>query len=516
MTNNDKENIENIERAILGMIFLGNLSVKDNLLDKGIKADFFYNEKHKNIFSALSQMQAANINVDFMTFNSYITSNHIAGCGDAGYIAGLTNELPSTANADYYINQFIENYRNRIAKEKIQKLYTDLQNNKTSGAKLDGLIQELNDLNNNVFYELTASDYEKNNAFNDLCYFVDDIENGNTTPPIKTGFDNLDTVLDGGLYTGLYSIGALSSAGKTTLCLQIADQIAKAGNDVLIFSLEMAKKELLAKSLSRTTYQLNKINAITTRQILRLNKQELGNDKINNLNNALQDYGKYSKNIFFNIGIGDIGTDKIRKVINTHIHHRNKKPIVFIDYLQILAPPSDRLTDKQVIDKNIVELKRIARDFDIPVFVISSFNRDSYKKEVSLASFKESGAIEYTADVLIGLQPLGMSDKEDENTKLLAYNESLAGNGREIAMDIKVLKYRTGAKGKTELLYKPMFETYRAPQKEETRKYLLADINAGLNKKDPAPVINKNIDNFSKKGKQNYLSQIMNNNDEED
>ena len=104
--------------------------------------------------------------------------------------------------------------------------------------------------------------------------FKNDIAKSKDTPVISTGFEILDDKLDGGLYPGLYVIGAISSLGKTTLVLQIADQIAKAGQDVLFFSLEMARNELMAKSISRQTY-INTLatsgaaeNAKTTRGIL--------------------------------------------------------------------------------------------------------------------------------------------------------------------------------------------------------------------------------------------------------
>ena len=48
------------------------------------------------------------------------------------------------------------------------------------------------------------------------------------------------------------------------------------------------------------------------------------------------------------------------------------KPVVLIDYLQILAPYSDKLTDKQSVDKNILELKRLSRDYKIPIIIIKN------------------------------------------------------------------------------------------------------------------------------------------------
>ena len=91
---------------------------------------------------------------------------------------------------------------------------------------------------------------------------------------ICTNFNDFDNALDGGLYSGLYFIGAISSLGKTTFCLQIADQIARQKQDVLIFSLEMARDELMAKSVSRLTFinaqkqNLSSKNAKSVRGIL--------------------------------------------------------------------------------------------------------------------------------------------------------------------------------------------------------------------------------------------------------
>ena len=59
----------------------------------------------------------------------------------------------------------------------------------------------------------------------------------------------------------------------------------------------------------------------------------------------------------------------------------------------------------------------MSRDYRLPIIGISSFNRDNYTAPVNLASFKESGAIEYSSDVLIGLQYEGMDYQEGEADK---------------------------------------------------------------------------------------------------
>ena len=62
-------------------------------------------------------------------------------------------------------------------------------------------------------------------------------------------------------------------------------------------------------------------------------------------------------------------------------------------------------------------LKEISRNYHTPVFAISSFNRASYKDPVNMASFKESGAIEYSSDVLLALQFKGMDNEKKKDSK---------------------------------------------------------------------------------------------------
>ena len=96
--------------------------------------------------------------------------------------------------------------------------------------------------------EIERLTYLQTSAQGHLQAFVDGIAESVNTPCLPTGFDALDRALDGGLYEGLYIVGAISSLGKTTLVTQIGDQIASGGQDVLVFSLEMARAELMKDS----------------------------------------------------------------------------------------------------------------------------------------------------------------------------------------------------------------------------------------------------------------------------
>ena len=75
-----------------------------------------------------------------------------------------------------------------------------------------------------------------------------------------------------------------------------------------------------------------------------------------------------------------------------------------MDYLQIIPARNDRQTDKQKTDDIIRGLKKMQSDNKLVCFVISALNRSNYLAPVDFESFKESGGIEYTADVVLGLQ----------------------------------------------------------------------------------------------------------------
>ena len=299
--------------------------------------------------------------------------------------------------------------------------------------------------------------------------FLDDIKSSINTPAIPTGFKKLDAALGGGLFEGLYVVGAISSLGKTTLVMQIADQIAQGGHDVLIFSLEMARTELMAKSISRHTIievlaqNLDRSHAKTQLGITDFSRYKNYNETERAIiGKAIKAYGEYSNQLYIYEGIGNIGVEQVRQTVKNHIFFTGKTPVVIVDYLQILAPHDVRATDKQNTDKAVLELKRLSRDYKLPVLTISSFNRESYKSAVSMASFKESGAIEYSSDVLIGLGFEGIEFKRDGNgVKDYEQVEMLyQKNPRKI--ELKLLKNRRGQlNDKVPFDYYPMFNLFR-------------------------------------------------------
>lgn len=318
----------------------------------------------------------------------------------------------------------------------------------------------------------------KDNAYGYMPSFLKEIRESKNATYYPTGFKALDMLLDGGLHAGLHTVGAVSSLGKTSFTLQIADQVAAAGNPVLIFSLEMARKELIAKSVSRYSFIVSEASgdwrhrtAKTTRGVLDGSRYaNYSREDIICLESAV---GKYADNvaerIYITEGLGDVGVSQIRQKVERFIRVKEQKPLVLVDYLQILQPEDIHMTDKQAVDKSVLELKKLSRDFNIPVVVISSFNRENYYSPVNLTSFKESGAVEYSSDILIGLQYRGMDWKDGEtekqrNSRIRDLNKTLlrlAKEGSAQEIQLKVLKNRNGSKGDCFFNYWPMFNIFK-------------------------------------------------------
>lgn len=309
--------------------------------------------------------------------------------------------------------------------------------------KVQGKLEEI---------EIEKAKYIETNISSHIPLFKEWVNSGKDKKVISTGFTNLDEYLDGGLYDGLYILGAISSLGKTTFAIQIADHLSSQGHDVLYISLEMSMYEIMAKSISRHTLLLCKNNdsdsfkpelvktlAKTTRDITVGSKYDKYSDEVKKaIEEAAENYTNHSKNLWVIEGLGNIGATEIREMVQKHQQFTGSAPVVIIDYLQIIAP-YEKLTEKQSMDKTVMELKRISRDFKTPVLAISSLNRASYDKSINMTGFKESGGIEYSADVLFGLQLKGVEGQDFDVEK------AKIKNPREI--ELKILKNRNGKTG---------------------------------------------------------------------
>lgn len=279
----------------------------------------------------------------------------------------------------------------------------------------------------------------------------------------------------GGIHSGLYIIAAASSLGKTTFALQIADGFAADGKDVIFFSMEQSRLEMFSKSVARIAAK-NRIEdgteptsadfkgspcaiAIRSDNLTVAQQKEAYTAQREYIDTISDRMSIIEANMQCNVSY-------IADYVQRYIDRTGTRPIIFIDYLQILQPSSARRSDKEKIDENVTALKQMARDFNITVFLISALNRGGYYNSVGFESLKESGSIEYTADVVWGLQPDCISEKTSLFNSAAKHEEkkdeidkAMKKNPRTI--ELKCQKNRNGAmKFNCKFAYYPACDLY--------------------------------------------------------
>ena len=276
--------------------------------------------------------------------------------------------------------------------------------------------------------------------------------------PTATGFSQLDNLLHGGIHNGkLYVLGAMPGIGKTTFCIQLADQLSQAGKEILFFSLEMSEDQILERLLVQKAGQIELTSHKSCATALRLAEKISCGCPDNEFDDAEKElhevtgqaFQAYAHNFEIITSISQI--KDIHNKVKDRIRQTGHHPVVFIDYLQLI-PTSSFLSERAAVDDIVQGIINLKKELNVPVICISSLNRTSYDQPVRMGSFKESGFIEFAADVLLGLQPFyfqQLASQPDskksafEAEQKQAFEKNLSNN-IPTQIDLVLLKNRAG------------------------------------------------------------------------
>lgn len=308
---------------------------------------------------------------------------------------------------------------------------------------------EREDNNSGILWERM----KKKSIENEINGLLDEIDRTANQEIIPTGFPQLDELLSGGLHPELYLLYAPTATGKTMFISQICDQIAQQGHYTEFFNLEMSNQEMISRSISRHT-ALNVINGEAGGKIRNAKMSvEIMNGSLwgkyskeekELIAKSFRDYESYANEyIRYHESFGYLDTNDIRESIDYCIATTGQTPTIFVDYIQMLSlgiafREKKSITERQAIDKAILDLKQISRDYHTAVIVVSAVNRETSKSktaEIELESGKESGSLEFTAGVVMSLdyEVKGNGDHFD-------LDEEIKRNPRQ--MKVKILKNR--------------------------------------------------------------------------
>ena len=284
----------------------------------------------------------------------------------------------------------------------------------------------------------------------------DDIKRRREAGKKKTGLANLDAATGGGLRPGLVLFGAISSLGKTTFCSQIADGFAENGSDVIYFSMEQSRLEMVSKSLSRQTARIDMQRAVTGAQIA---DGVIPADRAGIVEQAAEQYKKAVGDRVSVIEAGfNCDTQFLSDYVRSYYTRTGARPVVIVDYLQVLAPgelPNGRRMDnREKVEESIKQLILLKRELDLTIIAIVSLNRVNYLQPFDFEAIKETGLAEYSGDVVWGLQ-LACLDEPlfSQEGKLKEKREKVKAAKKEIPRKVKLcsVKHR---------LQNPIYECY--------------------------------------------------------
>lgn len=279
--------------------------------------------------------------------------------------------------------------------------------------------------------------------------FFSDIELTAKYSERKTGFSNIDD--NQVLMPGLYSLGALPATGKTTFAWQLLNQLADRGELCIYCSYEMSRAELFTKSIARELYK--RYPEMSERfNLSSVNIRRGACSGIEELHKQAAVFARSSTNLRV-AELSNTGVAELIEKLKPLVADVDKSAVICLDYLQIVPSKDARTSSaKEKVDDIMLRLKDFQRETNSTLLIISSFNRDNYWEEVSFKAFKESGAIEYSADSVWALQNYGV-DVEGRTDK-----EEMIKMSREKVRKIKFscLKNRNG------FIYDCMFRYYAA------------------------------------------------------
>ncbi len=417
---------EEAERSALGAVMLN----KEALLDvaEEVKPEDFYNESHKEIFDAIMTLYRENVAVDMLTVCEELSRRKALDMvGGRAYIATLTAEVPSTANAGEYA---------KIVSEKamLRRLITAAEDITVKGYDDKMAAEDLLDYAEGDIFRIAQkrqrNDYAKiqDVLMKNLKIIDEAVQNKGKVIGLPTGFKELDEKTSGLHPSDLIIVAARPGMGKTAFALNIAQQSAvKSGASVMIFSLEMSQEQLGQRLIAmQARVESEKLKKGT----LDLKDWDRINYALNELNNT-------------KIVIDDTPGISIMEMRNKcrRLKAEQGLDLIVVDYLQLMTFDGRADSRQQEISALSRHLKLLAREMNCPVIVLSQLSRAPelrQDKRPMLSDLRESGSIEQDADIVMFLY------RDDY------YNEDTEKPG---VCEINLAKHRSGPTDRIELTW---------------------------------------------------------------
>ena len=423
-----------LEQNILGAMVIRGGEKIPVVLGMNLSAEDFTDEKNRILFNHIAGLYLRGGNPERDNVR-LIEEMKKAGNFDKVGVEYFTDVVHGTTYTNEYLEEYVRMLKEKSNLRHLKMLGQKITNEAETGQKT---VAEIIFDVSNEFSVFTGADVatkfttSKDYFTND---FDSEIKEMKEYALRETGFENID---EHQIFSPcLIVLGAVPACGKTTFAWQMAEQLAKNGETCLFCSYEMSRLELFSKSIARELYLRDPSTTLTAAEIRRGGRSDKTKKIISEKQNDDSDLRV--------LELHGETIDDLLRILRPICTGKVKAPVVFIDYLQII--PSSKDNTKNGIDDTVRKLKVFQRDTNTTFIVISSFNRTNYNQSVSFESFKESGSIEFTADVVWGLQLNVMNEfkkRSDDLSGVIREKVEEAKRQQPRQVQLKCLKNRQG------------------------------------------------------------------------
>jgi replicative DNA helicase len=402
------QNLE-AESSVLGGILLENDAI--NVVLEVLRPEDFYRESHRKIFRAMIELLDRNEPVDLITLSDFIKGrNELEAVGGTSYLASLADFVPTAANISYYA---------RIVREKaiLRSLIGAATEIATRGYEEQGNVEEFLDTAEKVIFDISekkikASFVSVGEMIKDTLKTVEKLyERKEMVTGVPTGYEDLDKLTAGLQPADLIIVAGRPGMGKTAFALNIATNAAYTGVGAAVFSLEMAKEQLVLRMLCSEAH----VNSSKVRS------GYLGERDFPQLAKAA---GRLHEAPIYIDDTPAISVLELRAKARRLVRDRSKKiGLIVVDYLQLMRGMGAANNREQEISEISRSLKALAKELNVPVMALSQLNRrveDRGDRRPMMSDLRESGAIEQDADVIMFIYRDEVYNKSDESKKGVA------------------------------------------------------------------------------------------------
>jgi replicative DNA helicase len=391
------------ERTVLGAVLVDNAAF--NSAAEILTREDFHREAHRRIFEAMAELTERSQAIDLVTLKDELTrTSSLEAVGGASYLAGLVDGIPRIPNVEQW---------SRIIKEKavLRKLIhagnrivqSAYEAEDEAALILDRAEKSIFDIAEHRIRQGFVSIRE---IVKESFRTIDQLsQSKDLVTGLATGFVDLDERTSGLQRGDLIIVAARPAMGKTSFCLNIAQNASlRSGETVGLFSLEMAKEQLVLRMLCADA---------------RVDAHRLRTGKLQE-----KDWARLAK-AYADLSASRVFIDDSATLTPLEMRAKARRlkaehglGLIIVDYLQLVSGAGRVENRQQEIASISRSLKGLAKELNVPVIALSQLSRAPEartEKRPQLSDLRESGAIEQDADIVMFIYREEEYKATDEN-----------------------------------------------------------------------------------------------------